>query len=156
MCLVISGLTQQLELTKPFNPILGETYEARIGNCGYASEQISHHPPITGMLLENENSRTYGNFDFFASTSPNSVAAGQRSPVYVELKDEYNSRYEMIFPEMKIEGLMFGKRTVHYSGICTVVDLTHKIYACMKLNPDKKGFFKSMFTSQASRTDYFQ
>ena len=32
---------------KPFNPLLGETYELINDNFEFLSEQVSHHPPIT-------------------------------------------------------------------------------------------------------------
>ena len=37
---------------KQFNPILGETYELVSDNYRFISEQISHHPPISAMLVE--------------------------------------------------------------------------------------------------------
>lgn len=33
--------------SKPFNPILGETYEFKNQDFEYLAEQVSHHPPIT-------------------------------------------------------------------------------------------------------------
>jgi hypothetical protein len=33
---------------KPFNPILGETYEFVTKDYKYFAEQVSHHPPLTG------------------------------------------------------------------------------------------------------------
>jgi hypothetical protein len=33
--------------SKPFNPLLGETYELINDNFEFLSEQVSHHPPIT-------------------------------------------------------------------------------------------------------------
>jgi hypothetical protein len=35
-----------VEQRKPFNPILGETYQGFIDGCPVYYEQISHHPPI--------------------------------------------------------------------------------------------------------------
>ena len=35
--------------TKPFNPILGETYEYKTENFEYLAEQVSHHPPVTAI-----------------------------------------------------------------------------------------------------------
>jgi hypothetical protein len=32
---------------KPFNPILGETYELQHPQFTFISEQVSHHPPIS-------------------------------------------------------------------------------------------------------------
>ncbi|XP_043954932.1 oxysterol-binding protein-related protein 6-like isoform X2 [Gambusia affinis] len=42
---------------KPFNPILGETYENHREDRGfyYISEQVSHHPPISACHAESEN-----------------------------------------------------------------------------------------------------
>lgn len=42
--------------SKPFNPLLGETYELVNKEEGYyvVTEQVSHHPPITAMHAESE------------------------------------------------------------------------------------------------------
>uniref|UniRef100_A0A3P8RQ39 Oxysterol-binding protein n=1 Tax=Amphiprion percula TaxID=161767 RepID=A0A3P8RQ39_AMPPE len=42
---------------KPFNPVLGETYESYREDRGfqYISEQVSHHPPISACHAESEN-----------------------------------------------------------------------------------------------------
>jgi hypothetical protein len=37
---------------KPFNPLLGETYELQTAEYNFMSEQVSHHPPITAWYLE--------------------------------------------------------------------------------------------------------
>ena len=41
-----------LTMQKPFNPILGETYQAWIDGCPVYFEQISHHPPIAAYLMK--------------------------------------------------------------------------------------------------------
>ncbi|XP_031733813.1 oxysterol-binding protein-related protein 7-like isoform X2 [Anarrhichthys ocellatus] len=42
---------------KPFNPILGETYESHREDRAfhYISEQVSHHPPVSACHAESEN-----------------------------------------------------------------------------------------------------
>nr|XP_020464008.1 oxysterol-binding protein-related protein 7-like isoform X2 [Monopterus albus] len=42
---------------KPFNPVLGETFECHREDRGfrYISEQVSHHPPISACHAESEN-----------------------------------------------------------------------------------------------------
>ncbi len=42
--------------SKPFNPLLGETYEMVNKEGGYCvvTEQVSHHPPVTAMYAESE------------------------------------------------------------------------------------------------------
>ncbi|CAD2104591.1 hypothetical protein YYG_01946 [Plasmodium vinckei petteri] len=39
---------------KPFNPLLGETYELTHRNFYFISEQVVHHPPITAYHCHNE------------------------------------------------------------------------------------------------------
>ena len=42
---------------KPFNPLLGETYEYidEKKKFRFISEQVSHHPPISAGYCESEN-----------------------------------------------------------------------------------------------------
>ncbi|KAJ3349804.1 hypothetical protein GGF32_005220 [Allomyces javanicus] len=47
---------------KPFNPLLGETYEYVRKDRGfrYVSEQVSHHPPISACFCESDRYQFYG------------------------------------------------------------------------------------------------
>lgn len=42
-------------LYKPFNPILGETYELLTPEYRYFAEQVSHHPPVTALHSESDS-----------------------------------------------------------------------------------------------------
>ena len=42
-----------VEQQKPFNPILGETYQGLIGGVPVFLEQVSHHPPISYINVTN-------------------------------------------------------------------------------------------------------
>lgn len=54
---VSSYASTSYRVVKPFNPLLGETYEldrrAEMGWRGFC-EQVSHHPPASAMVVENE------------------------------------------------------------------------------------------------------
>lgn len=42
--------------SKPFNPLLGETYEfIQPGQYKFLAEQVSHHPPITAHITMGKN-----------------------------------------------------------------------------------------------------
>lgn len=45
---------------KPFNPILGETYEFVSKDFRFVAEQVSHHPPITAFQFEGEGLEVQG------------------------------------------------------------------------------------------------
>lgn len=41
-------------ITKPFNPILGETFEMFGNGWKLIAEQVSHHPPISALTVQAE------------------------------------------------------------------------------------------------------
>jgi hypothetical protein len=49
-------------IAKPFNPLLGETFEYSRPDCGYRlfAEQVSHHPPVGAMICESAKWDFYG------------------------------------------------------------------------------------------------
>lgn len=58
----IFGLTNSLlyfDIEKPFNPILGETYQGFIAGCPVYAEQVSHHPPITAIYFIGRGYKVY-------------------------------------------------------------------------------------------------
>lgn len=44
---IVQYCCQYDRLMKPFNPVLGETYELVRPEFKYVAEQVSHHPPIS-------------------------------------------------------------------------------------------------------------
>ncbi|XP_018495471.2 oxysterol-binding protein-related protein 2 [Galendromus occidentalis] len=50
---IVSTLSSNLDrLNKPFNPLLGETYELQREDYKIVCEQVSHHPPISALHME--------------------------------------------------------------------------------------------------------
>jgi len=45
---------------KPFNPMLGETYELVTEDFRFFAEQVSHHPPISAYEQEGRDYRVNG------------------------------------------------------------------------------------------------
>ena len=63
---VVSGAYGCVDMRKPFNPILGETFEGYWpdGTKIYL-EHISHHPPISSFLVEYEGLfRLHGSLEY--------------------------------------------------------------------------------------------
>lgn len=59
-CFALGFSTSYIKMEKPFNPVLGETYQGVIDGCPVYAEQISHHPPISSMLFIGRNYRVHG------------------------------------------------------------------------------------------------
>lgn len=63
-------------MKKPFNPLLGETYQGFIDGCPIYGEQISHHPPITSVYMVGRGYKVYGTFESKAHLGFNNVCGG--------------------------------------------------------------------------------
>lgn len=49
---------------KPFNPLLGETFEYETNDFRLISEQVSHHPPVSAFHIENQHFVCWGHIQF--------------------------------------------------------------------------------------------
>lgn len=57
----VSALASNWErLGKPFNPLLGETYEYQNDDFRIVCEQVSHHPPVSAFHADSSNFKFYG------------------------------------------------------------------------------------------------
>lgn len=62
-----------VDIEKPFNPILGETYQSSIAGCPFYAEQISHHPPVTSFLFLGRGYKIYGSVEATVNININSA-----------------------------------------------------------------------------------
>jgi len=60
--------------TKPFNPLLGETFEFVNDNMRFMAEQVSHHPPVGASSAESDN------FQYFQDLSVKTRFGGNSIP----------------------------------------------------------------------------
>uniref|UniRef100_A0A673HS38 Oxysterol-binding protein n=1 Tax=Sinocyclocheilus rhinocerous TaxID=307959 RepID=A0A673HS38_9TELE len=107
----VSAVASQWERTgKPFNPLLGETYELLRSDLGFrwVSEQVSHHPPVSAFHAEGIKS----DFMFHGSIYPKlkfwgkSVEAEPRGIITLELP-LHNEAYTWTNPTL--EGYILDK-----------------------------------------------
>lgn len=124
----IGNVIYNKSFEKPLNPILGETYEAH-GQDGASIyiEQISHHPPISGMLVEHENYKMQGTMEW-------SIKAGLQSADV-----DYLGQRKLTFPDGgeiicniakdKIYGLFMGTFGHQITGKLEYRDEKNKLTA---------------------------
>lgn len=149
-------LYSQLHLStfqqKPFNPILGETFQFEIGNATKVYlEQTQHKPPTSNFLVYGKNYKAYGSIIVEASIGANSVNAKKSGTYIVEFKD--GIKHKFLFPSIVVKGLTVGKRTFNFKNSGIVIDETNNLSAFMKFNPDEKSTFGKLFFSQKSYPD---
>lgn len=109
---------------KPFNPILGETYEMVNHNgITFISEQVCHHPPMSAGHAENEH------FTYDVTSKLKTKLLGNSVDVYplgrtrVTLKKD-GVVLDLVPPPTKINNLIFGRTWVDSLGEMIMTNLT--------------------------------
>ena len=109
--------------SKPFNPILGETYEYVTDDLQYLAEQVSHHPPVTACYCRGKAYSYHTNQKTNTKFSGKTLYFNQQYRVYVDL-DEFGERYEIILPPFSAHNLIFGNMYIDIGDTMTVTNLT--------------------------------
>lgn len=144
MCFALASMLLTLSMEKPFNPILGETFEARVGSdCHVALEQISHHPPISAVQVDSTDYFCDGHFEYRGDNGANSLNASKVGHLRVHMRNT-GLDYYVTYPTCKISGTMFGRRTFNYNGMLKIVCEQAGIQGFIIYNPDIKGALKSL------------
>jgi len=143
----ISGLHNTVHLKKPFNPILGETYQATFEDgTEVFCEQTCHHPPITAWELVGPDREyfLYGYGEWTASFRGNSVKGAQRGALFVDFKDGTKIKYNL--PLVLLNGVLYGERIMDYEGTLNFADEKNGLLATIHIPPPSNGnFFSSFF-----------
>uniref|UniRef100_A0A3Q2QUP5 Oxysterol-binding protein n=1 Tax=Fundulus heteroclitus TaxID=8078 RepID=A0A3Q2QUP5_FUNHE len=110
---------------KPFNPLLGETFELIREDPGYrlVSEQVSHHPPVSAFHAESLS----GDFVFHGSIYPKlkfwgkSVEAEPRGTMTLELL-KHNEVYTWSNPTCCVHNIILGKLWIEQYGTMEIIN----------------------------------
>ena len=141
---------------KPFNPIIGETFQCKAGNLNFYSEHTSNHPNITNFYAFDDEKlyKIHGYMEVTATTGPNSVSAMKKGKYFVTFKD--GDSYEIHIPILEIKGITMGPRLLAYKDKALVLNREKDVGAFIEMNPDKVSYLKSWIsTKQASFPDKF-
>lgn len=142
MCFMIGSMYMVCQQRKPFNPILGETYQGYWpdGTRIYI-EHISHHPPISYFLVEHVDGlyKFEGSYEYTAKLTNlgNSVTGRQVGKNRVHFQDGTIIEYE--YPFLKINGLMMNKRTIQWEGSILFKDAKNNLEC--EISFPKAGLF---------------
>eukprot|EP00897_Mesotaenium_endlicherianum_P002073 jgi/Mesen1/1894/ME000143S00948 len=109
---------------KPFNPILGETYELTNHNgIHFVGEQVSHHPPMSAGHAESEH------FTYDVTSKLKTKFLGNSLDVYpvgrtrVVLK-RTGHVLDLVPPPTKVHNLIFGRTWVDSPGDMVLTNTT--------------------------------
>lgn len=151
---------------KPLNPFLGEVFvgawkdeseDKHLGDTILLSEQVSHHPPVTGYAILNDKNNVLlqGYNGIRASISTTLINVKQYGHALLELKDLEES-YLITLPPLHIEGLITASPFVELegtsyiqssSGHIAVIEYSGRGYFSGKKNTFKARIYADKFAS---------
>ena len=104
---------------KPFNPILGQTFQGNLDkDTELYMEHISHHPAITQYLIKNPNWELHGRWTYNCEFGMNYLDVFNEGWMTIKFKD--GEEFQVKYPECKLKGIITGDRIVRSIG-CSVV-----------------------------------
>ena len=141
---------------KPFNPIIGETFQCRIGNTDLYIEQTVNHPITLNIYGKELNGEfiMYGHLITDASVHVTSLYTSRLGKYFIKFKD--GTLYRVMMPPITLKGLSIGDRLFNFIDKGLVLDLTNNLCAYIEMNPEELGFFQSFFKSKKTFPDYFK
>lgn len=155
---VIAGLSKQIGANKPFNPILGETYQAHYPEHGVQvfMEQVSHHPPVSSWEVRDQQGRFSftGLANWAASTRGNSVKGWQTGVNQVVFHSD-GARISWELPPLLLKGVMWGERVLKYQGDIQFKDHTNDVVCNMEVDPKQAGGFMRLFGGGKSKEVWY-
>ncbi|XP_062310843.1 oxysterol-binding protein-related protein 7-like isoform X3 [Osmerus eperlanus] len=106
---------------KPFNPVLGETYESHREERGfrYVSEQVSHHPPIAACHAQSENFTFWQDQRWKNKFWGKSMEIISSGPVNVTLP-KYGDHYEWNKVVSCVHNVLSQQRYLEHYGEVTI------------------------------------
>lgn len=131
---------------KPYNPILGETFEASytVPETGtkiiYFAEQVSHHPPISALHghIPAKNIVIDGYYYPKSRFLGNSAASLGDGRAFVHLMD-HSETYVVTWPNVYARGILFGSLIMELGGKVSIECLESE-YVC-EIEFKTKGMF---------------
>ncbi|GMF10673.1 unnamed protein product [Phytophthora lilii] len=144
MAFVAGGLHFCVGQLKPFNPILGETYEATYADGTQVfMEHVSHHPVKSAFTVvgPKELYRMSGVYEFESVSTRNSLANYQNGTVSITFRDGTLITYTM--PQIKMSGILFGDRVVEMVGTSRFEDDANRIVGELHFDANNSFLKKS-------------
>jgi hypothetical protein len=149
-CFVISSIYLSPYICKsnaPFNPLLGETYQASLPNGSKLyMEQTEHHPPSFNYLLYGpENHFILSGFGTVeAHLDTVNIIKGERVGKNI-IKFADGSIYSFTTLKSRVTGVVMGDRVYNFYGDSIIKDYKNKVECIYTLNEiDNQGLISKM------------
>ena len=146
ICFSLSALFRSTQQLKPFNPMLGETYQCfwEDGTKMYL-EHTSHIPPVSHFYINDYSDNIFslsGYFDMqmggmLKALVTNTMSIIPKGKITVYLK-KMNQRVSYQFPKITLGGAIFGQRSVLFDGHMKFEDRENNLKCVIAFNKIRK------------------
>ncbi len=138
-CFAVSSYcTSQYRTMKPFNPLLGETFELERDGFKLISEQVSHHPPVSALHCEHPEYMFWGSTEVKSNFRGTYLQIHPKGPNHVVFK-RYGDHFQWEKPFTNAHNIIVGKVYTDHHGTIKIKNLTTGDNA--KVTMKKRGWF---------------
>jgi hypothetical protein len=156
----IGGLYIPTKQLKPFNPLIGETFQGEFENGAKVYvEHISHYPNYARFLIIEDNFKIHGYFEFNAKTEGlgSKILVTQQGPITIEfLKTKETVVYNM--PTIKLLNASSEEgRSAIWMGTIVFSDIKNNLQSFVQFALDEKyvhGFNGLIYENEFPSGEY--
>jgi len=150
-------------ILKPFNPILGETYEYYDNDMKfrYFSEQVSHHPPISAYICESEDYVVFGDS---RCKSKFKILKGAMELIFTNrthiIFKTTNDHFSYSKPVMYLKGLVMGKPRYDFAESIRIINHNTEDYLVLEFFEEGKkncpnGYVEGKIFNKNNEAKYY-
>ncbi|CAL9691072.1 unnamed protein product [Knipowitschia caucasica] len=140
--------------SKPFNPVLGETYECDRPDRGFRciAEQVSHHPPVSACHADSRNFTFWQDMRWKNKFWGKSMEIVPMGTTHVTLP-EFGDHYEWSKVTSCIHNILSGQRWIEHYGEMTIRNSTSNEAQCKVTFVKAKSWGSTVNEVEAVVTD---
>lgn len=140
--IISSYASSDCRTMKPFNPLLGETFDLERDGFRLITEQVSHHPPISALYCDHKD------YCFYASTEVKTSFKGTYLRVHPVGRNNlilkgFADHFVWDKPFTNVHNIIIGKIYVEHYGLVEVNNLANGDQAVIDFK--KQGWFDRSF-----------
>ena len=107
ICFIFATSRLFADFDKPFNPVIGETFQAEIAGGSFSAEQTSHHPPQSSFYFKGNGYSIYATIELVASIGVNTAVGRFEGDLNIEFDD--GGKIFGLLPKGEMSGFLLGQ-----------------------------------------------
>ena len=132
-CALVGSCQYQMNQWKPFNPILGETFQGTFEDGTEINmEHTSHHPAISNFYIIGKKWKCYGAFLYNAKIKPNKIILFPET--WCTLKFDDGRSLKFSWPAMQMGNFILGTRKMSLVRNIIIRSEEAKVKCVIKIN----------------------